>query len=850
MPCRPSERAKMFVDTWLAGASFPPMEIHNPAPAHVALGWKLPKRFDPVVAQARMDRRIANWEKAASDLISRGGADPEKGLFAPVTVLKGSQSLGKTVAVISAIKRIRKTHPTARGLYLTQTTDLGKEVGEKAEAIGIDVVRYLGRSQIEPGTEETMCRKHELAATVAALGLPVAKTLCRRKLDSGQIVECPFAQSCAYLAQEEAVKQPGLIIASQQYASIPIEVLKDVDYVIIDESFWQTMTAIRRVDLGRFLEHRSIGPKFRGDRKKVEEANYELGEAVSDVKAIFERARAEKRPVRISDFRARNWTKEYTDYLVGLEYSRVQDIALHPGQNVIQQESILKDAEAQEALAFVRVWKSIGTELATSRNGAFNSIRVVYGHRNPKTGELQNVIRCFYRRKTRFIDKPTLILDANADSHIIRKFYPVHSFYRIEAKWSEAVRLDQAHDTAMSMTALKNENHQNDIFNMGLFMSKRHAVRIKAEPDEKMREAMKPLIMTTKAVLDVFRDEGSLDDADFANLHCGNTRGKDGHKHSVAGGIIGRIQPSTDVLEDTTRCLMADSEEEIGCVEADEEGRNPLPLCQHLMVAKNGDRKMIEISYHPHWFVHRILLQIREAEVMQCLTRFRPIWRNASNPCELFAVTNIPLGIMPDRLFTRAEIMPDKFDMMWLAGFIPEASQDISDAFPSLFPTAGAVRVAAHRRPRRAYPVGDGSQGGALQSANSNKQQSVTTFRVSYERPLKKGSRAGSAWMDLLDDDTPDSIVARAKGYLPTAEDFTFVMVEPPAAPAGEAVAIEAANDTTGKTGLVTARRDSLRSRYGIRLISRATLLLAQASGEEPPWWHLVPKDFSRRVAA
>jgi hypothetical protein len=810
-----------------------PAQILPPAPAHVRLGWKQPVRVAPEIAQARMLKRVVQWEALTDDHIKFSDGESES--IAPVVVLKSGQSLGKTVTVLNAVAK----RPGQRGFYAAQTTDLAREIAEKAGKKGVAVELYRGRSQVCPGTGSPMCAKHEIAATVAALGMPVATTLCRKKLESGEIVECPFAASCEYLAQAERVKTASLIVAAHQYLSLPMDALKDVDYVIVDESFWQSMTATRRVDLGRFLTHRAVGKRFKGNRQKIEEAEFELGEAVETVKAILKECRRENRQMRLSDFRARGWTAEFCEYLKGLEYSRVSDdIGLDPSQTTAEQASILKDAEAQEALAFARVWRSIGIELATKRNGKFNSVRIVMGHKNPKTGELQNVILCHYRRKSQFADKPTLILDANADSWILKKFYPSLSMFRTEAAWSAAMTFRQTFDTEMSTTTLKeNAARQDETFNMGLFMAKRHKAQIAAAPKGEDR---RPLIIAPKAIMDVFREQTDMDaeDAPFRIEHYNNTRGKDGFKHSVAVGVVGRVQPSTEALEDLARCLSADSDDELQFIEPDAEGRNPLPRCQHYIEAKDGSREEIAVSYHPDPFIHRILLQIREAEIMQSLTRARPVWRDPANPCEMFAVTNVPLPVVPDSIHRRSEMMPDRFDMMWLAGFLPEQSQDIAAAFPDLFGSAGVVRTAACRRGRRAFPIVDGSagMGGVTKSYIESYKQNVTgAIRVSFDRPTSAGGRGGSAWMELEDGDTRETVIARVRQFLPDAEDFSFAMPEPIDAP-------EAANDNAPG-----------QKRHFVRFISRATLLLAQNSAYEAPWWTLKPRGpdiFSERRAA
>ncbi|MGO7674877.1 hypothetical protein ACC685_33480 [Rhizobium ruizarguesonis] len=795
----------------------------NFPPRHVRLSYKLKTRLKNTIAQTRMNLRTVQWQQSAEQFASLTNSQKEATL-APVTVIGGSQGLGKTAGIIRAIRQMLKTNPNWRILFLAPTTSLGTEVETAARAAGITANLIRGRGQPNPDGNGTMCQRADLAQTVAALGMPVKSTLCRRESEDGTVSECPFYKTCAYNAQMETAQQGGLIIAAHQYLSIPLDILKTVDFVIVDESYWQTLTRQSRIDLGRFLTARSIGKGFRGNREKSEEANFELGQAIETVRFLIDRAQQERRQITLQDFREQGWTAEHCKYLAGLEYSRFAEIEIEPDMEGAEVASILKDAEAQEALGFARVWKCLGSELATNRNGPFTGFRIRYGVPHIKTRELQNIIHLHWMRDTRFKNVPTLILDANADRNITRRTYPNASIFRIEAAWQNT-KLIQAHDWTGTMSALKLQTNRDDAFNLAVKVAIQSGDLIEAAPTAKERKARRPVLISTKAVIDSFREDGSLARAPFDADHFGNIRGKDGMKETAALVIVGRPEPSADDLESLARCIYAATDHEFeDFLQEDEKGNKPLPKWQHLMKAKDGNSQLVEVSGHPNPLVHGVLLQIREAELMQTAARVRPIWRSAEIPCLIVALTNIPLAVMPDEIWKKSQIVPDMAEKMIMHGAEFETAQDAADAFPDLGKSAGNVRTFYSRREARALPLDEARFAvarKALQTPNNNKQGNVTPLvRLTYRRTLKRGSRAGAVWFRLRSGDTAEKLKARLRAYLPDAYD------------------IDARIPETTSQRLAGRPQPARDSATGLPFVDPAMITLAWATAEEPRVWN------------
>ncbi len=764
-------------------------------------------------AVKRLHTEVINFGRTAAEYL----ANDREG-DAPVRVIRAEAGLGKSTATLEEIRQALRANADLRILYMVPSLDLGEELATKAREAGIDARVLRGRSQPRPDGDGTMCAKSEIAETIAALSLSVTETLCRKKLDNGETVECPFAATCPYLAQLQAAKRGGLIIASHQYLAVRMEALKDVDWLVIDESFWQVLTADKRIPLDRFLSLRVTGDGFRGKKGESKqqfeerriEADYELGQAVESFRLVVQQAEREKRPPTLADFRAEGFTAEICGYLSGLEYSRITTPDIHPGMDFEVQKDRLQKATVQEAFTFARAWKILGAELDSGREGAPHGFMIERGVLDPKSGELHNHLRMFWSRDPRIKDTPTLIIDADADSAIIERFYPGAVTAEISAAWRH-VELIQCHDRTGSAQALKGHRRRDEVYNAALDMADRLADQIEG------KATRRPLLVSQKSVIDAYRDGGDLEAAPFDVAHFGNLRGKDGWKEAAGIVVAGRIEPSPAAIEAMARGIWYASAEPLAFLEPEPDGRLCLPRQAKQIEAKDGEAREVQVSYHPDPRADRVLRQVREAELMQAIARIRPIHRSAEIPCQIVVLSNVPLPVQPDRLASWAELVPDRFDMARLAGFMPDKSGDMADSYPDIFPSATAVRTAATRREQRAL-------GGCFRTHIEHYIETETPppgwVRVSYQRPAKVGNRTGTGWVKHRPGDTPARIAARVAAFLV------------------DAFAIEAEIPVCiVETAPQAGRIDPA----GFKTIDRAELFLAVAYADEAPWWQLTP---------
>ncbi|WP_152048788.1 hypothetical protein [Aureimonas psammosilenae] len=690
-----------------------------------------------------------------------------------------------------------------------------------------------------------MCLKAGLAKRVAQIGQSVRKSLC----DDGLGNVCPFKDQCGSMRLEEELRdvRGGLIVGTHAHLTLPLEYLRagKIDLVIIDEGFTATLDRSSKVPVDRFrmlrlpnAKHRTYEPR-KGESPDDAAARHrkdtiEFEQVHRKAVNALDRAEKEGRQVRLSDFRAEHLSPGDCRFAAGVEYTHLGKPVIHPGMSEELQTAALERAVQKEAFALARFWTLVGHELGTSRQGELMSVAVVNGAVD-EAGNLANLVVMDFTADARFQSVPVLMLDANANVSAVERFFPGLEVVEIAAEWSEAVTVRQVTDRTGGKTRLSDPSNVDRLHLLMRHVADRDMERVDALFEKHWRDDdcpdFRPLIVTHMAVEEAWREkgrafqgEGPKDfDAPFQAAHFGAIRGKDGWKHVTSAVVAGRQEPTLDALERIARALHYRSETEIVAVQADEKGERRLPRRDVLVKAKDGSCATVSVSHHPDPRVDALLRQIREGEVAQSIARPRPVWRDRSNPLEILVLTNVPLDVQPDTLTTWAEVIPDRWREMELAGFVPDLACDVAAAYPALFASSAAVRQAASRRTRK------------CDEADSDFYRSCHTFtgsvRVEWRMEGNRRGRQGS--MLLLHDDTPETVAQRLREKLPAAYGVVILgalpdALEAPVAALDAAVELDAYLDEIEEAGEVIwwrippeTRRPPL-SQYGTRPVQDA----------------------------
>ena len=493
--------------------------------------------------------------------------------------------------------------------------------------------------QIIRGREQKdQCQKSELAAEVARQGLPVQSSLCLR---DGKA--CEHFQTCPY-QQQFRDDRPAIRIMPHQYLTLDRHPNQPApSLAIIDEKFFDT--AIRSTSFGidRLTSYRPLAKAKTGDAL-----------AVMDMAKIARDAFEDDRPL-VDALKAAKVTDDDLAMAMAVEATGIEESPVTPDMSATRQRQALDRFQQFESAKLWRFWKIIGEEFSAS-----HVERVTYRPDIPWRGERQSRLFMTWRRDIRVAGVPTLVLDADLDEEIAGKFLPGIKVQKIDAPRNAEVT--QVTDTACSRTRLLSFDSAPD-------RERTRAARRLQDVQrliDREAQAGKLLVVATKRVaerLTVSNGEVSW---------FGAIRGIDRWKDFDSVLIVGREQPRADAVEATAAALWWD---------------RPEPLKRHAGGAW---------TTHPDADTHRLVEQIREAEMVQAVDRIRLI--HATDRKRVIILSNLDLGLDVAHHATWRELVPDRFERARTDGVELLSPAELSRCFPDMWGTPKAAKRAIEEK--------------------------------------------------------------------------------------------------------------------------------------------------------
>ncbi|WP_181147668.1 hypothetical protein [Ensifer aridi] len=741
---------------------------------------ELPDRLPRSSGVVKLQRSIIEFEHAAAEYDAGDKTSP-----APVHNLAGEASIGKTQAVADHIRtRLLKDAAEIHEVD-TPTIELGEEFAKSARERGIrNVVVVRGRGQQRPdGSGMPMCMRHAEAEKISKLGMSVKDSLCHAVDEkTGEKLECPFAKSCPYLKQREEIKKGGLIVRAHQYLTLPDEDMPKPTRRYIDESFWAITPAMRNIDLGGFLQLRSVGERFYQRRKEDDERfaerrmeeTWELEQAILFVRSKVQLAQDERRNLRIEDFRStehqEGLTPELCRHLATLEYSRYDRPVIKPNMDSDTINSRIDSATISQAIGYARFWLNMAEELSRGREGEIETILIKRGANENEGAKLH----LYWKRDIKNLRVPTLVMDADADREINARVLPFEHFAEIKVQWRN-IRIVQAFNKVGTGMTMSRESNQNDAVNTALHLAALSKDQIGND------KGLWPLLVAQKSVIEAITRSGVGDDpVHFQNY--GNIRGKDEYKNAVGMVIAGRREPTVEQVENIARCLNIGSSHKIQFLRPTKLDNGTFALIfpkkKVLVTPKEGEPHVIEVSYHPDPLCDAILRQIRDAELMQAIARVRPVHRSAENPCTVVVLTNVPLSVQVDELALWEHIVPDAATLMRLNGVQFRNMEDASDAHPTLMPSGAAGRKALSRRREQNRALAKCDMADIY---NYISQVTLTAGWADLTYRRGEGRRGRSVRVEVPDGRGVDFAISKVQSLLPDAHSFELIAHAPAA---------------------------------------------------------------------
>jgi hypothetical protein len=158
--------------------------------------------------------------------------------------------------------------------------------------------------------------------------------------------------------------------------------------------------------------------------------------------------------------------------------------------------------------------------------------------------------------------------------------------------------------------------------------------------------------------------------------------------------VIGRTEPSPRTVERQARALFGAEVQEL---EADAAGAVRYPRTTRGIRMRDGRGIAVEGTRHPDPRVEAVRWAICEAGLVQAIGRGRGVNRTASKPLQIDILTNVVLPLEVDEVTTWERIQPGAAQVMAAEGAVPLTYPDMAAAYPELFVSADAARMAITR---------------------------------------------------------------------------------------------------------------------------------------------------------
>jgi hypothetical protein len=611
----------------------------------------------------RLENLIAIWcrEALASN---RAGVPQQLGIRATAGLGKSQKLLEKLVESFDESRTVdiyvphhRLADEFASALYRI-IDNISPDSGPQ---IRVQIIR--GREHVgDSGT--AMCVKADIAAEVARAGHEVWGHLCEGYGKDGNLEHCEHYHSCSYVAQFQD-SSAAVRILTHEYLFIARSArLPKADAIIIDESFHAK--SITEASLG--VDRLTAPRPWRRVGGHIQSADLDELESIAGLVRKALEAGAHPRDSGI--------TIEHCRFAARVESDSFEGLGISPGTPYAEQKRRLSRANYSEVWKLWRFWTALESEV--QRDGPLRQIRLVCDYSDERSREPHDRLFIYWCRELRVPDVPVLLLDADLDPIIGRRFFKKLEIVDIPVE--RRAEVIQVLDTVCSRQRLLAWAGAPEA------ELKRAANRLSDVQSLFNVEAAKGgrvLLVTYKPVAERIKAP-----AGCAVEWFGNIRGLDSYKDFDTIIIAGREQPRIHSVEDMARALFADS---------------PLPNLPGTLSdsirgyrIRNGSQRGSKAAVHPDSRVQALLEQIRERESVQAIDRLRLVHR--SRPACVIILSNLVLDITVDRLVTWSEIIPSRIEQAFaLRGAILLSPAELSRCFPDLWRSEGATRSEIRR---------------------------------------------------------------------------------------------------------------------------------------------------------
>jgi hypothetical protein len=582
-----------------------------------------------------------------------------------------------------------------RVLWLVPTHKLGNEALAAMQDLGLSVAVMRGREAKVPGTEDPengiealpMCLNLPAVEDAVAIGHDVEKSVCGTGKEAAPV--CPFRGECAYQKQKRAVAEADVVIAPHQalFHHIPKQATDGVGLVVADESWWQAgLQPNREIRLAGFADEPLLYPVLEKGNVRVgarggilswrmvtaEEATNDLHHLSAKAQAAFE-ATPHGELVSKAAVTAAGLTAADCAEARKLEWQRKVENAIHPGMSPDARKKGMERAAGNAAIPRrVGLWGALeellnGDEAHTGRlemgikAGADGADRVVLLHTRREVLEA-------------IVGLPILALDATMPADVVKHYLPRLTVLANVQPHAPNMTVHQILG-GWGKTSLVQSNRATLEENQ-----RRSGVVAELADFVRLNSGGNALVVTYQDLEDRFALQG------VRTGHFNAISGLDTFGDVRSLFVIGRPLPAPTELLTMARALT-------GLPIALENGR----LETRGVLMTDGTGSPINVRVYADETLEALRVAITDAEVIQAIGRGRGVNRQASTFLFVIVLADVVLPLPVVRIVRWVDIRPNVIARMLARNGVLWGASDACLAYPDLFPTPDAARMAVKR---------------------------------------------------------------------------------------------------------------------------------------------------------
>ena len=667
--------AQAWARAWLGGSVGPPAPRYG-APTHA---------LEEARSQAR--RAVEGWySEVYRYAAGERGAPPQH--LVRITTGGGKTRLVRAVLT----ERLRRHSFHARhlgdgparammgGIIAVPTHELAQETAKTLHAQGVAVVVWRGREH-QDAHGDPACGNLDAVADAQAAYEPIERSICRQRLPSGEALECPLYQHCAYQTQKPAAQAAEVVVLT--HASLfhePPAALCGRSWMVIDESFADDAA---RGGPGAALTLDALAQAPRAGLSPRDHAH--LAHLRSRTAAAL--AAAPDGPVPTAVLDEAGITAADCREAAGLEWKLKAEPNLYPTQDAKDRTAAAQQAAGQNRLVDrrARVWKLLADALERGLPAAGG---VELARHETAAGDARAVVPRWHATIRTGWPKAVLYLDATPRPEIARKHLPrleTVAELDVDAPNLRVVQIPDAPHTRRKLDPGAQRRRRDQK------RTHRHLRDIHAYVQRKAREHAdgQVLVVAQQAVetaLAGFRFRPNVEIRHFNAL-----RGLNTYSRHACLIVIGRPLPAAQAVEAEAAALTNKPPA------ARPEAGWWYDRVRAGVRRRDGGVGVIETAFHPDPLCEQLRRQVCEDELVQVIGRLRGIHRGPEDPAEVVLLNDIVLPVTLDAIDSWETAAPDPIELQLAHGVAVANAAHAAHLRPDLWPSPDAARKACAR---------------------------------------------------------------------------------------------------------------------------------------------------------